>query len=104
MTTVKSENWLAIIHAATHEVHRELANRSLQPPLRILITGGDDEVFAEFELNVDAAGRVKIMLLSPSDGPSTTTFPVIYTVTDSKCEEREVVFSEDVVRTLRQVS
>jgi hypothetical protein len=79
MTTLTSEDWSAILHATAEDVNARLADGTLKPPLRILITGGDDNKTLEL-----------------------TRFPVTSTVTDSKGEDVERVFSEEVVRNLRK--
>ena len=77
MNTLTSEDWSAILHATADDVSARLADGTLKPPLRILITGGDD--------NKSLEG---------------TRFPVTSTVTDSKGEDVERVFSEEAVRNL----
>jgi hypothetical protein len=79
MTTLTSEDWRAILRATAEDVNARLADGTLKPPLRILITGGDD-----------------------GNALEGTRFPVTSTVTDSKGEDVARVFSEEVVGNLRK--
>ena len=104
MTTLKSEDWWAILRVTAEETGTAVNNGTLKPPCTILITDGDDEVVAELEFKIDATGKLKSTPLSPNKSLTAVTFPISYTVTDSEGKEMEAVLSEEVVRNLRKVS
>lgn len=103
---VTSEDWYAIIHVMAGEMDSHIRRGVLKPPLRILITGGNDEPFGEFELRLDPSGKVLCEALSDADRDRSAAipFPVTYAVTDRNGKEAEANFSEEIVRELRRVS
>lgn len=103
MNKLTSEDWWAIIHTTSAEMNAYIAAGTLVPPLRILITDGDDELFTEFELKIDGTGKVRYENLSPTESAE-IPFPVTYTVTDSKGREAEAFLSEEAVSKLRRLS
>jgi hypothetical protein len=104
MGTLKSEDWEAILTRIAVETDADVQNGTLKPPLRTLITDGDDEVVLETDLEFDATGKPKITMLSPEISLAAIAFPITYAVTDCRGREAEAVFSEEVVRNLRKVS
>ena len=60
MSTLTSGDWWAILHATAEDVNARLADGTLKPPLRILITGGDDGKALEgtrFPVKRNASGQ-----------------------------------------------
>jgi hypothetical protein len=100
---VEPKDWWAILNAIVEEMGVAIRNGVLKPPLRILVTDGDDERLTEFVGEIGANGKMNATMLSP-DRPLTAAFPILYTVTDSDGKEMEAIFSKEMVSNLRRVS
>ncbi|SRR6266568_1808470 len=100
------KDWWAILQAVTNDMQAKIANCTLLLPAHIVVIGSDDEVVADYEFRVDAAGGCKCVPLSPPSDRllSTVPFPVLFTVEDGEGQKWEAVFSEEVVRQLRKVA
>jgi hypothetical protein len=96
------QDLIAIFTRAPFELSVLVENGTLEMPLHIVITDGNDELISEFELSRDAAGKVTDKSLAAAKSLDSFVFPITYTAVSSNGKEWEAVFSEEGANELRR--
>jgi hypothetical protein len=104
VSNLKSDDWSTIAIAAAAATEAAIQDGTLKPPLKMLVTDGEDKIIADVEFRIDDTGKLKYPDFSPDIPLAEIIFPISYSVTDTRGREEGAIFSEEAVRKLRNVS